>query len=330
MPEASIIMAAYNAERYIAESIASMQAQTFENWELIVVDDGSTDSTVIIAEEIAKNDSRIRLIRQENSGHPGWARNSGLEIAKGDFVGFIDADDAYAPKRLKICVDALRRCENCGLVFHDLGIMDETSIVFEPALLRAHSFLQCDRINVEPLGPSVSKMNSGLAAFLFTDYVAVSTNAVLIRVNAFSARTLRFREDVVIAEDLDLFVRLLLERPAVFVDQALARYRQHSGGITNQRLRFLEDTIRVIEDHRRSVEKDAFKDVAPRLKRRLRILHEELAYLLLLDHRSEAARYWFYRGLINYGGRKNAIGLLKSFLPWGAIREKLQVRGRQE
>ena len=93
---------------------------------------------------------------------------------------------------------------------------------------------------------------------------------------------------------------------------------------------FLEDTIRVIEDHRRLVEKEAFKDVAPRLKRRLRALHEELGYQLLLNHRSRTARHWFYRGLINYGGQKNATGLLKSFLPWGALRDRFRVHGRQE
>ena len=94
----SVIMPAYNSEVYIRESIDSVLAQTFADFELIVVDDGSTDTTAAIAESYS--DSRIRLIRQPNRG-VSVARNTGLEASQGQFITFLDSDDLYYPDFLK-------------------------------------------------------------------------------------------------------------------------------------------------------------------------------------------------------------------------------------
>ena len=94
----SVIMPAYNSEVYIRESIDSVLAQSFTDFELIVVDDGSTDTTAAIVKSYA--DSRIRLIRQANQG-VSVARNTGLEAAQGQFITFLDSDDLYYPDFLK-------------------------------------------------------------------------------------------------------------------------------------------------------------------------------------------------------------------------------------
>lgn len=90
----SVIMPAYNVEKYIARSVESVLAQTYGDFELLIVDDGSTDGTGRIADEWAKKDERIGVIHQENGGVAA-ARNSALEAAKGDFVAFLDADDLW-------------------------------------------------------------------------------------------------------------------------------------------------------------------------------------------------------------------------------------------
>ena len=96
MPAVSIITPAWNAAGFIRDTIVSVRAQTFTNWELVVVDDGSTDDTVAIVESYAALDPRIRLVRQANGG-PSTARNHGMRVAAGDFFAFLDSDDTWHP-----------------------------------------------------------------------------------------------------------------------------------------------------------------------------------------------------------------------------------------
>lgn len=90
----SVVMPAFNAERYIAATVESVLMQTYKELELIVVDDGSTDQTKEIADCLAQKDSRILVVHQENGG-TSVARNRGLDIAQGEFVAFLDADDLW-------------------------------------------------------------------------------------------------------------------------------------------------------------------------------------------------------------------------------------------
>lgn len=99
-PRITIIMPAYNAQDYISDSIHSVQAQTYDNWELIVVNDGSSDHTSDIVQKFVQQDQRIRFINQKNQG-VSVARNTGIEQAKGDFIAFIDSDDEYLPSFLE-------------------------------------------------------------------------------------------------------------------------------------------------------------------------------------------------------------------------------------
>ena len=99
MPEISVILPVFNSEEFIGKAIESVLAQTFEDFELIIVNDGSTDSSKDIIDSFI--DDRIRIISQSNQG-PGAARNNAMEIAKGDYIMFLDADDWFCPDALKI------------------------------------------------------------------------------------------------------------------------------------------------------------------------------------------------------------------------------------
>lgn len=91
-PKVSIIIPVYNTEMYLTQCIDSVTAQTLKDIEIIIVDDGSNEECATLCDELAKGDSRIKVIHKENAG-VGLARNSGLEIARGEYVGFIDSDD---------------------------------------------------------------------------------------------------------------------------------------------------------------------------------------------------------------------------------------------
>lgn len=99
-PLVSIIMPCYNAERYIAQSIESVMAQTYQNWELLITDDGSTDRSVEIVSEYCKKDGRINLLVNEHKGI-SETRNASIARAKGRFVAFLDSDDIWYPEKLE-------------------------------------------------------------------------------------------------------------------------------------------------------------------------------------------------------------------------------------
>jgi glycosyltransferase involved in cell wall biosynthesis len=96
----SIVIPAYNVEQYIAECLQSVQQQTYENWEAIVVDDGSADQTAAVIQAIIQHDQRFRLIRQQNGG-VSTARNAGMRAASGMYLSFLDGDDLWQPTFLE-------------------------------------------------------------------------------------------------------------------------------------------------------------------------------------------------------------------------------------
>ncbi len=115
-PEVSVIMPAYNAGEFIAESIDSVIGQTFTNWELIIVDDGSTDNTASIAQQYQSSDPRVRYFHQQNS-RQGKARNTGIKNSTGRYIAFLDADDLWTNDKLQLQVDILNARPEIDLVF---------------------------------------------------------------------------------------------------------------------------------------------------------------------------------------------------------------------
>lgn len=104
----SIITPSFNSEKFIAGTIQSVQNQTYLNWEMIIVDDCSTDKTVSIAQYSANNDNRIKVYTLDKNSGTGIARNTGLEKALGKYIAFLDADDLWKPNKLEIQVNFLR------------------------------------------------------------------------------------------------------------------------------------------------------------------------------------------------------------------------------
>lgn len=107
MPQISVIVPVYKVEKYLHECVDSILAQTFSDFELILVDDGSPDNCGKICDEYAAKDSRVRVIHQENQGLSG-ARNSGIEIAQGEFITFVDSDDLVDARYLEVLLVAAK------------------------------------------------------------------------------------------------------------------------------------------------------------------------------------------------------------------------------
>ncbi len=149
MPQVSVLMSVFNGERYLPEAINSILAQTFRDFELIVVDDGSTDSTADILREYAQGDSRLRLLRHEVNQGQAAALNWALGDARGSFIATMDADDISAPHRLERQVEFLRSHPDIGAVGtnrkvcnHDMSeLLYTTRLPSRHALLALNSFI---------------------------------------------------------------------------------------------------------------------------------------------------------------------------------------------
>lgn len=127
MPKASIVVPAFNSTQTLPETLASLSAQSFDDFEIVVIDDGSTDETAQIAEDHAGRDPRIRVVRQPNRGLAG-ARNSGIAAANGEIIGFCDSDDLWHPSKLATHMDHFDTAPQVGLSYSGSVLIDEHGI----------------------------------------------------------------------------------------------------------------------------------------------------------------------------------------------------------
>jgi teichuronic acid biosynthesis glycosyltransferase TuaG len=217
MTKVSVIMPAYNAEIFISESIESVIKQTFIDWELIIIDDGSTDKTAEVVSNYVNLDNRIKLYYQDNAGQ-GKARNHGIAKSEGKFIAFLDADDLMLPHKLDT---QLRDIElyKVDLVFSD-------AYIFEKLPINGNEY----SFNVKDL---FYNGLSGLQTFLIMNRIPMLTVLVkkecILSVGGFSES-----KDIQKAEDYHLWLKLLLADFIFFgSNKVLSAYRQHSLSVSD-------------------------------------------------------------------------------------------------
>lgn len=158
----SIITPSYNSSKFIGETIKSILAQTYQNWELIITDDCSTDNTCEIIEEYIKNDSRIKLIKLNKNSGAGVARNTSIQNASGKYIAFCDSDDRWFPEKLAKQVWFMG-VKKCLLSYSSYLLCDENNhiegIVVSPKEETLKSMMRDDKMgfltviyNAEKLG----------------------------------------------------------------------------------------------------------------------------------------------------------------------------------
>ena len=222
-----MVIATYNRARLLKETIESVLKQTLQDFELIVVDDGSTDDT----EKVLKSyGDRVRYFRQENRG-PSAARNLGIRHARTSWISIQDSDDICAPNHLKTLFGFVEKNPDCGMVFANGSYLDDPGPKGKTIIPREKSKRMAER-GVE-------------LADLFSTSI-VRLQAALLSKEAFLSiggldETLR------ICMDLDLGFRFFMRFPVAYLDEVVFFYRRHEGNIgRNQELRLLEN-LRVIE-----------------------------------------------------------------------------------
>jgi glycosyltransferase involved in cell wall biosynthesis len=201
MPVISVIIPAYNAEKTIAQTIESVLNQSFVDFELLVINDGSTDSTLDVLGQI--KDSRIQVFSYGNAGVSA-ARNRGVSNSSGEFIAFLDADDLWTPDKLQEQLKALEDNKNAGLAYSWTDWIDESGQFLRP-------------------GGYINKNGNVFAALLHRDFVESGSNP-LIRKQALS-EVGGFDDSLAQAEDWDMWLRLAARYEFVCVPKPHILYR---------------------------------------------------------------------------------------------------------
>ena len=213
-PSVSVILPTYNRGRLLRDAVESVVLQTFVDWELDIVDDGSTDGSTGFVSELA--DSRIRMINIAHSGSPARARNAGVAVASGEWIAFLDSDDMWLPRKLELQVGALRERPECGWSCTGFAYIDETGA---PTHQRAGK-------PYRPVsGWILDELMGGVGG------LTVSMDTVVVR-HSLLADIGEFDEALVVREDYDMILRLARRSQILALGEPLTLIREHTGRTT--------------------------------------------------------------------------------------------------
>ncbi|MBM2291747.1 glycosyltransferase family 2 protein [Sulfitobacter pseudonitzschiae] len=237
MTFASIIMPAFNVQSTMRETLAALLAQTYASYEVIIVDDGSTDCTPGIAAQFAA-DPRVRVVRQANRGLAG-ARNTGIAAARGDVIGFCDADDLWEPQKLARHVAHLQANPHVGISYSGSALMDDNDVLTGQAQRpRLHDVTASHIFKRNPIGNGSAPV---IRRAVFTQ--------IAYRPRHETVRDWYFDETFRQSEDIECWLRIALTTDWAFegVPGLLTRYRINAGGLSAATDRQLAAWERMVE-----------------------------------------------------------------------------------
>lgn len=237
-PLVSVVVTTYNQAAYIEQTLESVLAQTFDSYEVIVVDDGSTDDT---ASRMARFEGRIEYVRQNNRGVAG-SRNTGIRRARGEFIAFLDGDDLWEPDKLSVQVTEAKRQPNSGLIAVDGSQFDgggiiESTLFFGPA---------CKDF------PEESVTTGNFYHQLLHNQFIYTTSQVMVPAKVLKAVGLsdcRFKR----ASDYDLYIRIAAIYDFTIIKKRLTRWRylptSASGPMMMRCFNYLLEDISILRCH---------------------------------------------------------------------------------
>jgi O-antigen/teichoic acid export membrane protein/glycosyltransferase involved in cell wall biosynthesis len=212
-PKVSVYIPTYNYGRFLGEAIQSVLDQTFPDWELIVVDDGSTDDTREVVESFA--DPRIHYVYQENQGNPA-ARNTALRMVRGEYIACLDGDDIWLPEKLEKQVAQLDALPPAvGLVYSDLYLFNDGDDTITGRFLRGRK---------PPRGRVLAELLPEKSAFI-VDTVALIRREVFDKVGLYDEKLQTY-------EDWEMWVRMANSYEVEALDEPLARFRRHASSLS--------------------------------------------------------------------------------------------------
>ena len=204
-PKITIIVPVYNSAKYLHQCINSILSQTFADFELILVDDGSLDTSLAICDEFGKKDKRVIVLHKSNGGVSS-ARNFGLDVARGEYIGFVDSDDWIEPNMYEMLYSKAS-CDDADIV--SCALITNKTVRVKPNTTLQDKFISC------PV------------------YMHSFCNKI-VKKNLYIDNNIRIPENLVVCEDLFTLFRLfIISRKAEYLDEAMYHYRVNSNSLSH-------------------------------------------------------------------------------------------------
>ena len=203
----SIVLPVYNGAKYLSESIDSVIAQTYKNWELLILDDCSTDETAEISKEYAEKDDRIKYILNEVNLRLPRNLNKGFSLAQGDYLTWTSDDNSYKPEAIEKMVDALESDAEAQFAYASCRIIDESGKEYEYIMVSENG--RNAIVGSNPVG----------ACFLYTRKVYETVGD--------------YNHELILVEDFDYWQRVFMNFKTVAIPEILYKYRMHSDNLTS-------------------------------------------------------------------------------------------------
>lgn len=218
-PEITVFMPVYNAQRYLKEAIDSILDQTFENFELLIINDGSTDDSAKIVEQY--QDSRIRLVHNDgNQGLP-YTRNRGLELARGKYLAIMDADDVSVKNRLQIQYDMLEANPNLTVVASGKELLSDTGKKTYGFMEKLFSYIFHGK-------PEDIRID-----FIFHNILVNSST--MTRLEFVKKHNIKYNSKCVVMQDYEFWTQICAKKGKIrVIRKPLVMYREHMENISNR------------------------------------------------------------------------------------------------
>ena len=209
----SVIIPTYNRARFLTQALDSVLQQTYQNFEIIVVDDGSTDNTSDVVSKYLSE--TVKYVFKKNSG-PSAARNTGIRMARGGYIAFLDSDGLWDPCKLEVQIAAFSDDPAVGIIFSNARYIDEDGLVCRESMAEKGYVFGGDFIRE-------------VAEYRFPH----ASDTVLLRRSVLHSNEY-FDESLRLAEDIDLWIRIALKTKVGYLDQPLASVRIHTVSLMRQ------------------------------------------------------------------------------------------------
>lgn len=315
-PLVSIILTCHNSERFLRKTLDSVYQQTYKNWELIAVDDGSTDSTPLILKEAVDKDQRIRVIRRETcGGRPAISKNAGLNQAKGDFISFLDHDDIFLSQKIEASLKALLENTDCIAAFHDLTYIDASG---ESSRRYLENFKEEASPYIQSRTGNIYICSEKFYIFQSLKYAALHTITCLIAAKRIPpGESINFNTEYAICDDTDLWIRLGIMGRMVYIDEVHAQYRIHGSNITSNTLKLNTDAVKYILNNKARLKNKISRCEMDIIDKRLSSSYAVLGWTLRCERKPLQAAHAYWQSFRTSPGWSPLISLLKAWFPVG-------------
>ena len=315
MVKVSVVVPTYNAAPYIMETLQSILKQDYNDFEIVVVDDHSTDNTAEIINNL--KDSRIKYKRLgKNHGGPSKPRNVGIRASKGKFIALCDSDDIMLPGRLRRTVDFLEMQKGLGLVFMKGQRFNSSKVgTLFPSSKEHVEFYNLQKRNV---GKSFYIINSEDAFKCLVNETFLIPSGITIPNGIFKIVG-DFDERLTNADDWDMWLRISNHYPIGFIDEIGFKYRVRSESVSTRGYLLAKNRIRVLRKHLKKFGKKSLR-LSLRIRKRISDNLYSIGYAYQEQGNMKEARKYYLNSLKEYFNKISFRGFVITLLGASIVR----------